>query len=304
MIARDVVFSITELGAKTGVNPVTLRAWERRYGLLRPKRNDRGYRVYVESDYTRVMSVLEWIEKGVSIGRIKPLLESNQQAYGADREDESLALAQGCLERGDLRGLERVYETWLRSYPQAHIISQKWKPLLQTLRCKIEPGAESAVALLLSFIEQKLQARLLKHLPTKRHPGILLIPVGEDSSLDALFLHVMLTQSGGLPVARLSRSVSASEYPWLASYDLYAAVVFVVSAGMSTTAVMSQLKTALKRIVKPVAIIGEALPSLSGLVTSVDSATLIRSGEVTTVALALTESGWPVDVIKSARRGD
>lgn len=301
MTTQDAAFSITELGEKTGVNPITLRAWERRYGLLRPQRNDRGYRVYAASDYARVMNVLGWIEKGVTIGRIKPLLESNQSSFEVDAEDESLALAQGYLERGDLRGLERVYETWLRSYPQAHIISQKWKPLLQALRGKAVPGAESTVALLLSFIEQKMQARLLKHLPTKRQPGILLIPVGEDSLLEALFLHVMLAQGNGVPVARLSRSVSASEYPWLGSYDLYAGIVFVVSAAMSATVVTNHFNAALKRIAKPVAIIGEALPNLSQLEAAGESALMVRSGEITTLALELTESGWPID--KSRREG-
>lgn len=131
MSVHQNAFSITELGDKTCVNPVTLRAWERRYGLLKPKRNERDYRVYDTADYDRVVSVLGWIEKGVAIGRIKPLLDSGEQSYQVDTDDESLALALDCLERGDLRGLERVYEAWLRGYPQAHIIDQKWKPLFE-----------------------------------------------------------------------------------------------------------------------------------------------------------------------------
>tara|TARA_R110002073_G_scaffold2938_4_gene19350 strand:+ start:124341 stop:125258 length:918 start_codon:yes stop_codon:yes gene_type:complete len=301
MSAQQVAFfSITELGEKTGVNPVTLRAWERRYGLLKPKRNDRGYRVYVEADYARVVSVLAWIERGVSIGRIKPLLDNSEQSFEVDSEDESLVLALDCLECGDLRRLERVYETWLRSYPQAHIIDQKWKPLFELLRSKAEPGAESSVALLASFIEQKMQARLLKHLPTKRHPGILLIPVGDDSSLNALFLHVMLTQGSAVPVTRLSRSVEASEYPFMASYDLYCGVIFVVSAGMSATAVTYHLNSVVKRIAKPVAIVGEALPSLPHLVRAGASTLMVQSGQATTVASALVGSGWIAETVTSS----
>jgi DNA-binding transcriptional MerR regulator len=32
------LYPISTLAAQTGVNSVTLRAWERRYGLLKPKR--------------------------------------------------------------------------------------------------------------------------------------------------------------------------------------------------------------------------------------------------------------------------
>lgn len=40
-LIREELFPIREVARLTGVNPVTLRAWERRYGLIQPMRTDR-----------------------------------------------------------------------------------------------------------------------------------------------------------------------------------------------------------------------------------------------------------------------
>ncbi len=35
-------YSIGEVAERCGINPVTLRAWQRRYGLLKPQRSEAG----------------------------------------------------------------------------------------------------------------------------------------------------------------------------------------------------------------------------------------------------------------------
>ena len=51
------LFPIREVARLTGVNPVTLRAWERRYGLIQPVRTDSGHRLYSPTDVDTVRSV-------------------------------------------------------------------------------------------------------------------------------------------------------------------------------------------------------------------------------------------------------
>jgi len=43
-------FPIRVVSSETGVNAITLRAWERRYGLITPKRTAKGHRLYTEQD--------------------------------------------------------------------------------------------------------------------------------------------------------------------------------------------------------------------------------------------------------------
>ena len=57
---------IGELSRRTGVAPDTLRAWERRYGLLRPERSEGGFRLYQREDEQRVQAMKALIDSGVS----------------------------------------------------------------------------------------------------------------------------------------------------------------------------------------------------------------------------------------------
>ena len=57
------LFPIRDVSRLTGVNPVTLRAWERRYGLIQPIRTESGHRLYSKADIETVNRILGWIEK-------------------------------------------------------------------------------------------------------------------------------------------------------------------------------------------------------------------------------------------------
>jgi DNA-binding transcriptional MerR regulator len=59
---------IGELARRTGVTPELLRAWEQRYGLLRPERSRGGFRLYSGADEERVRRTTALIETGVSAG--------------------------------------------------------------------------------------------------------------------------------------------------------------------------------------------------------------------------------------------
>jgi DNA-binding transcriptional MerR regulator len=52
-------FPIRELSARTQVNTVTIRAWERRYGLLKPERTAKGHRLYSEEDVSTIEKIIE-----------------------------------------------------------------------------------------------------------------------------------------------------------------------------------------------------------------------------------------------------
>ncbi len=62
---------IREVARLTGVNPVTLRAWERRYGLIVPLRTGKGHRLYNDEHVARIREILAWLNRGVAVGQIK-----------------------------------------------------------------------------------------------------------------------------------------------------------------------------------------------------------------------------------------
>src|SRR3954462_3969373 len=65
-MAEQAYLRIGELSRRTGVSPELLRAWERRYALLRPQRTDGGFRLYSHDDLRRVEAMRGPLARGVS----------------------------------------------------------------------------------------------------------------------------------------------------------------------------------------------------------------------------------------------
>ena len=84
---------IGELSRRSGVSAELLRAWESRYGLLRPMRSDGGFRLYSPQDEQRVAAMRSHLERGLSAA----------EAARLTLEEETLAApraAMPVLERG------------------------------------------------------------------------------------------------------------------------------------------------------------------------------------------------------------
>src|SRR5215217_4181444 len=60
------VLRIGELSKRAGITPELLRAWERRYGLLRPARSAGGLRLYSPADVERVALMQQHLAEGMA----------------------------------------------------------------------------------------------------------------------------------------------------------------------------------------------------------------------------------------------
>ncbi len=57
---------IGELARRAGIPASTLRAWERRYGIVEPARTESGYRLYSAADERRLRAMVELITQGLA----------------------------------------------------------------------------------------------------------------------------------------------------------------------------------------------------------------------------------------------
>src|SRR4051794_41449015 len=57
---------IGELSRRVGISVDRLRAWERRYGVLRPQRTAGGFRLYSTSDELRLRAMQRHLAEGLS----------------------------------------------------------------------------------------------------------------------------------------------------------------------------------------------------------------------------------------------
>jgi DNA-binding transcriptional MerR regulator/methylmalonyl-CoA mutase cobalamin-binding subunit len=64
--SSEKVLRIGELSRRVGVPVESLRAWERRYGLLDPSRTQGGFRLYGEGDVARVLAMRANLDRGLS----------------------------------------------------------------------------------------------------------------------------------------------------------------------------------------------------------------------------------------------
>jgi DNA-binding transcriptional MerR regulator/methylmalonyl-CoA mutase cobalamin-binding subunit len=69
-------FTIRAASALTGINQNTLRAWERRHGLIQPARTPKGYRLYSDDDIEWLRLIQRALAEGVSVGRVRAYLEA------------------------------------------------------------------------------------------------------------------------------------------------------------------------------------------------------------------------------------
>lgn len=96
---------IGELSRRTGVSPELLRAWEQRYGLLRPSRSPGGFRLYSAEDEIRVRRTTGLIGEGLSAA------EAARVAGGASSGDGVPASAGLEVFADDLRQALEAYDS-------------------------------------------------------------------------------------------------------------------------------------------------------------------------------------------------
>ena len=127
------LYTIGEVALLCDINPVTLRAWQRRYGLLKPQRTDGGHRLFTDADIDRIREIKGWIDNGVQVGKVKTLLSpEGQEEQDIWREQQEVLLRY--LQSGHLHRLR----VWLKDrgseYPAQTLISHLFIPLRRRLQ--------------------------------------------------------------------------------------------------------------------------------------------------------------------------
>ncbi|MED7772363.1 MerR family transcriptional regulator [Aeromonas dhakensis] len=126
-------YPIREVSRLTGVNAVTLRAWQRRYGLVQPARTEKGHRLYSEQDIRQIGEILSWLGRGVSIGQVKGLLSEPQAQPVSDHWQQTLEQFSQALLAFNQRKAEAELNDLLASYPFELVRSRVLQPLVERL---------------------------------------------------------------------------------------------------------------------------------------------------------------------------
>ncbi|MFZ5446009.1 MAG: MerR family transcriptional regulator [Myxococcota bacterium] len=76
-------YRINVVAEMVGISESLLRAWERRYGVVKPRRSPGGFRVYSDSDVELLKRINQLVKEGMSIGDVAPMLPDLQKEVAA-----------------------------------------------------------------------------------------------------------------------------------------------------------------------------------------------------------------------------
>lgn len=164
-MAGDGYLRIGELGRRVGVSPELLRAWERRYDLLRPDRSPGGFRLYSDTDVERIRVMKEHLGRGLSAAEAARLARAGEpQVAGESVADRGELVAERdalreSLDRFDEVGAHIALDRLLSTFTVEAVLGDVVIPVLHELGDRWERG-EATVAQE-HFASNLLRGRLL-----------------------------------------------------------------------------------------------------------------------------------------------
>ena len=229
---------IREVARMTGVNAVTLRAWERRYGLIVPFRTAKGHRLFSTDHVLRIRRILTWLNRGVSVSQIKPLLDSAPSYHEPADNDwhawrQALTLAIRELAE---RRLDDNFNQVMSLYPAQPLCEHLLMPLISELEQHWHGqfGAQLERVFFESWLRSKLGARIYHNNRSLKGAPVLLINHSDLPFEPQLWLTALLISSSHCPVEVFDAPVPGGELGLAVEHLQPRAVVLYSSKTLNT----------------------------------------------------------------------
>jgi DNA-binding transcriptional MerR regulator len=139
-VNRAPYLRIGEVSDRTGIAPALLRAWERRYGLLRPARSAGGFRLYGDDDVDRVRRTQHLIAGGIAAAEAARLVLADADAAAEPRSPLSPAPLLEALVRLDDVGANAVLDRLLAAFSVETVMTEALVPALHEIGERWERG--------------------------------------------------------------------------------------------------------------------------------------------------------------------
>jgi DNA-binding transcriptional MerR regulator len=195
---------IREVARQTGVNAVTLRAWERRYGLIVPQRTPKGHRLFSASHVQRIQAILTWLNRGVAVSQVKQLLDT-PQAFSESVDNDWHTVLQTLLQAVSQlqeRALDDSVNQAMALYPPRTLCEQLLMPLLAALELRWQGqfGAQMERVFFCAWLRSKFGARIYHNNRQLRSAPLLLINHSDLPTEPNLWLTAWLISTADCPV--------------------------------------------------------------------------------------------------------
>ncbi|ROM97265.1 MerR family transcriptional regulator [Pseudomonas brassicacearum] len=213
---------IREVARITGINAVTLRAWERRYGLIVPLRTSKGHRLFSVEHVQRIHDILTWLNRGVAVSQIKQLLDTPpalREPVTNDWHVLRLKLMQAIAQLAE-RQLDEALNQAMSLYPPRTLCERLLMPLLDELeqRWQGQYGGQMERTFFYSWLRSKFGARVYHNNRQLRGAPLLLINHSDLPLEPHLWLTAWLISSADCPVEVFDWPLPAGELALAVEY--------------------------------------------------------------------------------------
>lgn len=246
------MYSIKAVAQATGLTVETLRAWERRYGIVAPARDDGGRRLYRAEDVLRLRRLREATERGHAISRLAHLSEDGLASL-LDEPQDGLERSAGnafverildAARRFRSTECEQVLTLAIAMLPPQRLVRDVLQPLLREVGDRWHRG-EFAISQerLVSTVVRRHVALMLDSYDRAAHrrPVVFATLPGERHEL-GLLTSAMVCASHGCKVHYLGPDLPPGEIARYASETGAAAVALSLVLAEQLPSVVTQLE--------------------------------------------------------------
>jgi len=213
------LYPIRTIATLTGVNAITLRAWERRYGLIKPVRTESGHRLYTRDDIDTIHRIVALLDKGVAISQVRHSLHATPGGQTAVETagpwDKYRSQMIAAISQFDEERLEDLYNEILAIYPADLMTRKVLLPLLVELGTRWE-SAEGSVAeehFFGVYLRNKLGARFHHRHRHASGPKLLVACLPGEQHEIGLLLFALAANDAGFRLVLLGADMPLEELP-------------------------------------------------------------------------------------------
>lgn len=158
MNTQSALYPIREVSRLTGVNAITLRAWERRYDLIEPVRTDSGHRLFTQVHVDRINAAVKLTEQGIPISQVKRFLDEQTEATAQVESRDDYEYGSAIIKAVQSFELERLHAELDSVFSE--LDDEAVNLVLRQVSLKIETQLPQSMAFWESVLLPRLHVRL------------------------------------------------------------------------------------------------------------------------------------------------
>jgi len=199
------VYSIKDLEKLSGVKAHTLRIWEKRYGIIMPKRTETNIRYYLDEDLKHVLNITFLNRKGMKISKIASLKKEDIEHKVAEYtevdvefENQLDGLTLSLLELNEYQ-FDKIIETNIKQKGFKETMLEVIYPLLDKLSTMWMTGSiNTSHERFVSNIIRRKTISAIDRIEITRDKSakkfLIYLPEEENHELSLLFLHFLIKE--------------------------------------------------------------------------------------------------------------